>query len=1253
MPRRTGDVTAGDRSDDGSPPELRRAIDELHRSDSPRLIGVRHHSAVLARAVPTMLDAATPDVVMIEWPDDLQDWIVHIADRRTVAPVALSVVAGEGTSFFYPLADFSPELAAVRWAADNDVPVRAIDLAVGSSVEPAAATEDASAIGLPFDWSAAARRRMGTGDDADLWQRLVESVGVGRDAERLRRAALAFGVATRSAAGVVSAHDGAREANMRMHLSREADAGRRVAAVVGAFHAPALTADRIESSRDEDERILDGVRRPEGTGVSLVPYAFDQLDTRSGYPAGVMDPAWHQAVWEAGGDGVAGMTERVDDAAGRTVTALCREIRRRGHVAGTPDAAETLRMMRDLARVRGLPVAGREELVQAIDSCLVRGEPMGRGRVVAAAASEVLVGRRRGTVSPETPRCGLAVAVDEQLDRLRMPGRGASGEVKELRLDVLRDRRDRSRAVLLRRLSVAGVPYGRRVDTGGDDVRENLIERWEVGWRATTDASIEAVSRFGVDPAAAACGVLMVPRSGPSGDVEQDYREPMPSEVIATVETACECGLVDLVQQRLASMGQALVSAAGLSDLVRWATLLMRLNRGHIVGMPIDPEDADPPLLRVWTGTTGGVTADDLMDAAASRLAGMSGSDRPEDAAAAAELTRWFVDGWDVGVNGDAAAGGGRHRRRFTAWCHRTIVDGHPMMRGAATGIESLLGEVDDGVLRRRTGGWIDGATDRDSRRRLRASVTGLAIVVAAAAGCDAGRLDGIDDGVRRLDDDAFLRRLPSLRGGFSVLSPADRRRLLEAQLDGLLDWSSSLDAAATHVAASGIMDDAQVTRRLAMIPAAESAAGRAVQDFFGSIDRPSPLPGRSGAVGVGDGFVDEIDESGVPSRGDPRGDISVADRWRLMLGVPPESSRPRAITAARSLDDLFVDSRGEGSGKSIGPAAASSPRGGREAPEPTSAEWADDLRDLFGSEVFEEVAGDAAAAGRGELVRHLDPETVTPSVELLQQVLSMAGGVAENRLGHLRRLARRITDDLAARLAVRLRPAIGGLATPRATRRPNRRLHLSETVRRNLKHPRLRGDGRRSIVAEELMFRGTSRRQMDWHLTFVVDVSASMSASVVYSALVAAILDGLPALTVRFLTFSTEVVDLSGRVDDPLGLLLDVQIGGGTDIALGIRAAREGLKVPSRSIVLVVTDFEEGCSVGGMLAEVRVLVGTGAKCLGLAALDDGGRARYHQGVAAMVAGCGMPVAAVGPERLAAWIGDQIRGDGSGDPPGV
>ena len=138
--------------------------------------------------------------------------------------------------------------------------------------------------------------------------------------------------------------------------------------------------------------------------------------------------------------------------------------------------------------------------------------------------------------------------------------------------------------------------------------------------------------------------------------------------------------------------------------------------------------------------------------------------------------------------------------------------------------------------------------------------------------------------------------------------------------------------------------------------------------------------------------------------------------------------------------------------------------------------------------------------------------------------------------------------------------------------------------------------------------------------------------------ALVAAIFAELPAISVRFIAFSTEVIDLSGKVTDPLALLLQVQVGGGTHIGLGLRAARAGITRPSRSLVVLVSDFEEGVSVGEMTSEVRALVDAGVKCIGLAALDDSGTARFHQGYASLMASVGMPVAAVSPEHLGAGL---------------
>ncbi len=89
---------------------------------------------------------------------------------------------------------------------------------------------------------------------------------------------------------------------------------------------------------------------------------------------------------------------------------------------GPADAREITRFASDLARLRGLPAAGRGELVEAVQTVLAQGEPYGRGRAVARALEQVLVGTRHGRPAPGAPRSGLTPAVEAELSALGLPG---------------------------------------------------------------------------------------------------------------------------------------------------------------------------------------------------------------------------------------------------------------------------------------------------------------------------------------------------------------------------------------------------------------------------------------------------------------------------------------------------------------------------------------------------------------------------------------------------------------------------------------------------------------------------------------------------------------------------------------------------------------------------------------------------------------------------------------------------------------
>ncbi|WP_431043873.1 DUF5682 family protein [Streptomyces sp. P1-3] len=109
----------------------------------PVLLGVRHHGPGSARAVRAALDACRPCAVLIEGPPEADPLIGLAAEDGMRPPVALLAHAADdpGRAAFWPLAEFSPEWVAIRWALAHGVPVRFIDLPAAVSLALAERTD--------------------------------------------------------------------------------------------------------------------------------------------------------------------------------------------------------------------------------------------------------------------------------------------------------------------------------------------------------------------------------------------------------------------------------------------------------------------------------------------------------------------------------------------------------------------------------------------------------------------------------------------------------------------------------------------------------------------------------------------------------------------------------------------------------------------------------------------------------------------------------------------------------------------------------------------------------------------------------------------------------------------------------------------------------------------------------------------------------------------------------------------------------
>ena len=366
-------------------------------------------------------------------------------------------------------------------------------------------------------------------------------------------------------------------------------------------------------------------------------------------------------------------------------------------------------------------------------------------------------------------------------------------------------------------------------------------------------------------------------------------------------------------------------------------------------------------------------------------------------------------------------------------------------------------------------------------------------------------------------------------------------------------------------------------------------------------------------------------------------------ERWRLVLGAPASSMQalgPEGLARDAALDWLYGrDGDLEKRGIRSGPGRA----GGDGPSALTTVDWLNDITRLFPRETVERLQRDAIE--RYEITDIVtDPgvlERIEPNPALLKAVLQTKHLMNPEVLRLARRLVDAVVRDLMAKLATEVRAAFTGTRARRRSRwKQARDFDMTRTIRANLGHYR---PAERRLFIETPHFFSRTRKQIDqWQVILLVDQSGSMVDSVIHSAVTAACLWGLPGVRTHLVAFDTDVVDLSSEVDDPVELLMKVQLGGGTDIGRAVRYGAGLIEQPRRAIVVLITDFYEGGSTSSLIRTVRELVEQGTKVLGLAALDHDANPSYDTHTAQSLADVGASVGAMTPGQLAAFVAEQV-----------
>ncbi|GKW03739.1 hypothetical protein PEC301877_25520 [Pectobacterium carotovorum subsp. carotovorum] len=367
--------------------------------------------------------------------------------------------------------------------------------------------------------------------------------------------------------------------------------------------------------------------------------------------------------------------------------------------------------------------------------------------------------------------------------------------------------------------------------------------------------------------------------------------------------------------------------------------------------------------------------------------------------------------------------------------------------------------------------------------------------------------------------------------------------------------------------------------------------------------------------------------------------------RWRLILGHYADEALGNAafdaqdLKVERTLDYLYRREYQRRGLKQEG-----GRHGSLDQSQLTAVNWLNQARKLFPSSTFERMQSQAIE--RYE-ISHLfnDPQALQamePTPALAKALLSLRGRMNEETREAVRDIIRKVVDEILRTL----RPTFTNALTGRRNRFRRSPVASSQnfdwraTIAANLKHF---DREKNRLVIETPHFNSRMQRHMPWDVILCVDQSASMSSSVMYAAVCASILATLPAVRVSLIVFDTQVVDLSHLAHDPVDVLMTVQLGGGTNIAKAMQYCEQQVQNPKRTIVTLISDFEEGGALNRLLSCVQRMHSQQITLLGLAALDDAAQPVYDTAIGQKLADRGMHVAALTPEHFAQWLAEVMR----------
>jgi hypothetical protein len=437
-----------------------------------KVFGIRHHGIGSAKHVKNYLHTLRPDFIMIEGPPEITEVLKYIGHEKLVPPVALMVynIDNPQMASFYPFTSFSPEWVAIKYAIENRIPFKAIDMPAAIAFAYRDDKEDLSSsetsqnniannvlsISDPMhDFAVAA----GYTDSETWWDYSFERHYKNDSTEHFE--------AIHTAITEMRNHDHKndqqnklREAFMREEIRSTANnMYTNIAVVCGAWHGPEIK--KYDTLAKEDAKLLKTcIKSKIKVATTWIPWTNERLSMISGYGAGIYSPGWYEHLW----------THEQDTDISWLIK-VAKTFRAKSIDVSSAHLIEAQRMAQSLASIRNKASVTLDELNDATQSIICMGESV----LLNYIKKELIIADKIGIVPDDIPKVPIQEDFEKTLKSLRL-----ILQPKEKQIDLdLRNANDLSKSILFYRLEVLGVKLATRTFKRS---KGTFRESWMVYW---------------------------------------------------------------------------------------------------------------------------------------------------------------------------------------------------------------------------------------------------------------------------------------------------------------------------------------------------------------------------------------------------------------------------------------------------------------------------------------------------------------------------------------------------------------------------------------------------------------------------------------------------------------------------------------------------------------------------------------------------------------------------------------------------